>query len=47
MRRAVFQERASEASRMDSYWFALDGGSANAITFPSGSRTFTWRTPFE
>ena len=23
------------------------GGSANAIAFPSGSGTFTWRTPFE
>jgi hypothetical protein len=27
--------------------FALSGGSANAIAFPSGSGAFTWRTPFE
>ena len=26
---------------------AASGGSANAIAFPSGSGTFTWRTPFE
>jgi hypothetical protein len=26
---------------------AGSGGSANAIAFPSGSGTFTWRTPFE
>jgi hypothetical protein len=26
---------------------AVSGGSANAILFPSGSGTFTWRTPFE
>jgi hypothetical protein len=26
---------------------AAAGGSANAIAFPSGSGTFTWRTPFE
>jgi hypothetical protein len=26
---------------------AASGGSANAIAFPSGSGSFTWRTPFE
>jgi hypothetical protein len=26
---------------------AASGGSANAIAFPSGSGTFTWRTRFE
>ena len=26
---------------------AAMGDSANAIAFPSGSGTFTWRTPFE
>jgi hypothetical protein len=29
------------------YAFVASGGSANAIAFPSGSGTFTWRTPFE
>ena len=42
---AVYDEAPVPAERADA--LAASGGSANAIAFPSGSETFTWRTPFE
>jgi hypothetical protein len=41
----VYDEASGPADR--GHAFAASGGSANAIALPSGSGTFTWRTPFE
>ena len=41
----VYDDASGPADRGDA--LAASGGSANAIAFPSGSGTFTWRTPFE
>jgi hypothetical protein len=41
----IYDEAPVPADRGNA--LAVSGGSANAIVFPSGSGTFTWRTPFE
>ena len=45
LERALEALLRGQADRGDA--LAASGGSANAIAFPSGSGTFTWRTPFE
>ncbi len=40
-----YDEAPDPADRGDA--LAASAGSAKAIAFPSGSGTFTWRTPFE